>query len=129
MAKKKILIIENSVYVSGMLKKCLEMNDYEALIVEDGLEGLSKVETERPDLIILDILLPKLDGYQVARKIRDNPTTKDIPIIGISGKISEADVTKVYEAGINDYLVKPFDIYELRIRIARYLPKETEERG
>ena len=118
---KKLLIIEDSIHTSVLLKRYLEKNNFEIIMARDGVMGLEKVKTEKPDLIILDIILPKLDGYQVARKLKDDPETKDIPIIGISGGVSGVDVKKVYEAGMDDYMTKPFDIYEFRRRVLNRL--------
>ncbi|MFI0434881.1 MAG: response regulator transcription factor [Parachlamydiaceae bacterium] len=129
MQKIKILLIEDEEDIASLIKLQGELADYKVHIESDGLNGLIAVERERPDVIVLDIMLPGLNGLDVCRKIRSNSDFNSIPIIIISAKSEELDVVLGLELGADDYVAKPFSLKVLFSRIKAVLRrgKETEK--
>lgn len=126
MQKTKILLIEDEEDIADLIKLQAELADYKIVIEYDGLNGLRAVEKEKPDVIILDIMLPGLSGLDVCRKIKGNPNTRDIPVIMISAKSEELDIVLGLELGADDYVSKPFSIKILFSRIRAILRRGKE---
>ena len=105
---KKILIIDDETLLVDLVKIRLEANNYEVIAAYEGVEGLEKAKNEKPDLILLDIAMPFMDGYQTLQKLKENDQTKPIPVIMLTAKSQVDDVTKVADLGAVDYVVKPF---------------------
>ena len=110
---KKILVIDDEPLVVEVLKIRLKMNNYEVITACDGAEGIERAMREKPDLIILDIVMPGLDGYQVCQKLKEDRNTKTIPIIMLTALGQSAERKKGYSSGAYDYIFKPFDDEEL----------------
>ena len=110
---KKILFIEDEVDQIEMVRMRLEMSGFEFISAIDGQEGLKKVKEEKPDLILLDIIIPKMDGYQVCAYLKDNPQTKDIPVIMITAAGEKNIETKCRACGADDIIFKPYESKEL----------------
>jgi len=108
MAKGKILVVDDEVYIVHILDFSLRMEGYEVLTALDGEQALEKVKSERPDLIVLDIMMPKLDGYDTCKRLKASPDTRDIPVILLSAKGRNVDQRMGFEAGADDYITKPF---------------------
>ncbi|MFH1478152.1 MAG: response regulator [Candidatus Omnitrophota bacterium] len=124
MNKKKILMIEDEKDLLMLIKMNLESSGrYEVFAAHDGEEGLSKARSIHPDIIILDLNLPKLPGEEVCRQIRKDDETKNIPIIMATGKSMEADKIIGRVIGANAYITKPFQIDELLKEIEEVLDK------
>jgi len=104
----KLLIIEDEPDIASLVKMQGELQGYEMVVERDGLLGLLGVEKEKPDLILLDIMLPGQSGLEVCRKVRSNPQLQGIPIILMSAKSEELDVVLGLEMGADDYVTKPF---------------------
>jgi diguanylate cyclase (GGDEF)-like protein len=117
----KILVIDDSRVVVHMAKTILIKRGFQVLFAQDGEAGLQTVMFEHPDLILLDLILPGLDGYQVCRLIKQETATKDIPVIMLTSKASPADKVRGLEMGATDYLTKPFDEGELVARVNTHL--------
>jgi len=103
--KPKILIIEDETKYAYILEKFFNANDFEVVLAFDGLNGLQEFRRFNPDIIVLDIMLPKMDGYEIAKRIR---ATSDVPIIMMSALSEESDILKGYNLHIDDYVTKPF---------------------
>ena len=116
---KKILIVEDVEMNRDLLVQLLE-DDYELVEAVDGRQGLEMAAGEAPDLILLDISLPEIDGWEVARKIRADERLKHIPIIAVTAHAMTGDEEKAIECGCNDYLAKPIDEDELWEKVARH---------
>lgn len=114
---KKILIIEDDDHIIELLKFNVENNGYEVSIAMDGHEGLNKAINELPDLILLDLMLPGIDGIEICNKLKNKDRTKDIPIIMLTAKGHETDKILGLEIGADDYMTKPFSVRELMTRI------------
>jgi CheY-like chemotaxis protein len=119
-AVKKVLIIEDMEINIDLLVQLLE-DDYELVVARNGEEGLMKATEERPDLILMDMALPVMDGWETTRRIKADETIKHIPIIGLSSHAMSGDAEKAKEAGCDDYLTKPLDDELLFQLLAKFL--------
>lgn len=117
----KILIIDDDMAISELIKINLELMGHQAIACLDGIKGFAVAQQELPDLIILDVMMPQVDGFTVAQRIRHNESTKDIPILMLTALDMIKDKAKGFGAGVDDYLVKPFDIEELKMRVKALL--------
>jgi DNA-binding response OmpR family regulator len=126
-AKSKILIVEDDLDVADMLNAYFRVQNYEVFTVNWGEDGVRAANTARPDLIILDIRLPDIDGYEVARRLRSDRKTNTIPIIFLTEKRDRADRLHGLELGADDYITKPFDVQELRLRVRNALRRSTQD--
>lgn len=126
MQKSKILLIEDEEDIAALIKLQAEIAGYKLHVEVDGLNGFRAVERERPELVILDIMLPGLNGLDVCRKIKSHPELKDIPVIMISAKSEELDVVLGLELGADDYVSKPFSPKILFSRIKAVLRRGKE---
>ncbi len=121
--QKRILIVDDEEDILSVLKFRLEANNYEALTASDGQEGLNKARTEKPDLIILDLMLPKLDGYKVCRMLKFDESYKAIPIIMFTARVQQKDEELGKEMGADAYVTKPFEPEVLLEKIRQLLRK------
>jgi DNA-binding response OmpR family regulator len=124
--KHTVLIVEDDLDVADMLNAYFRVQGYEVLTVNWGEDGIRACQTSHPDLIILDIRLPDIDGYEVARQLRSNRRTENIPIIFLTEKRARDDRLKGLELGADDYITKPFDIQELRLRVRNSLKRADQ---
>ncbi len=106
--KFRILVVEDEESLLKLESILLSLRGYEVAGVTDGTEALEEIARNRPDLIVLDIMLPGMDGFEVCRRIRENPETRDIPIVMLTAKKSTQDYAKGMECGANAYITKPF---------------------
>ncbi len=125
-SKPKILIIEDDLDVAEMLNAYFRVQGYEVFTVNWGEDGVRSSQTIHPDLVILDIRLPDIDGYEVARRLRADRHTADIPIIFLTEKRERADRLQGLELGADDYITKPFDVQELRLRVRNSLKRADQ---
>lgn len=117
---KKILVVEDVEFNRELVVQLLE-DDYEVITAADGEEGVRLAERERPDLILMDLSLPGLDGWEATRRIKGRETLKDIPIIALSAHAMPGDEEKARQSGSDDYLSKPLDENLLFDKLARFL--------
>ena len=123
MAKPKILYVEDhrgNIYVMG---NRLKRWGYEMVVAMDGQSALAMARTHKPDLILMDIQLPGIDGLEATRQIKADPETQDIPVIAVSSYAMYDDRDKALEAGCDGYFSKPVDFHELRVRIKSFIEK------
>ena len=118
---KKILVIEDETSTLRFLEYTLKQEGYEVLLAKDGLEGIKEALEERPDLIILDIMLPGLDGYEVCYQLRQKPETFTLPILMLSAKARQEDKDIGIKMGADDYLAKPADPSEILAKVETLL--------
>jgi DNA-binding response OmpR family regulator len=116
-----VLVADDDRDILQLVSFRLERADYEVVQANDGEEALRLVKELRPDLAVLDLMMPKLNGYEVTREIRRDEETKAIPVILLTARVQEADVARGFEAGADDYLKKPFSPQELRARVQAIL--------
>ena len=124
--KSKILIVEDDLDVAEMLNAYFRVQGYEVFTVNWGEDGVRACQTVHPDLVILDIRLPDIDGYEVARRLRGDHRTEDVPIIFLTEKRERADRLQGLELGADDYITKPFDVQELRLRVRNALKRTSQ---
>ena len=125
-AAKKILVVDDEPDVTSLLTLMLKSQGYNVLVAGDGQEALEKARRDPPDLILLDIMLPRLDGYKVARMLKFDENFSHIPIIMLTAKIQERDRQMGLEMGANEYVTKPFDTAALLLKIKEILAKQKE---
>jgi CheY-like chemotaxis protein len=117
----KILVVDDEPPIVRLMEFILAREGYEMIVAVNGQEALERVNEEKPDLILLDIMMPRIDGYEVARTLRADPECCHIPIIMLSAKAQDDDVRKGMEAGVNEYITKPFHPQHLVITVRKYL--------
>jgi PleD family two-component response regulator len=127
MSKARLLIVEDDFDISNMLKIYFTGQDYEVDIAPRGSEALQKTRQNMPHLIVLDIMLPDIDGYEVCRTLRTNTRTSHIPVIFLTQKDERSDKLQGLELGADDYITKPFDIEELKLRVQNAIARAERE--
>ncbi len=115
--KTKILIVDDDAFLSGIYATKLEIEQFDVVIARDGEEGLKAAAREKPDLVLLDVLMPKLDGFEVLEKLKADPKTKAIPVIMLTNLGQKEDVERAIQEGAADYLIK-----------AHFVPSEAVEK-
>ncbi|HKQ18931.1 MAG TPA: response regulator [Candidatus Eisenbacteria bacterium] len=128
MSKGKILVVDDEIYIVHILDFSLGMEGYEVVTALDGEQALEKLKVEKPDLIVLDIMMPKLDGYEVCKAIKSDPETRQIPVILLSAKGRNVDQKMGFDVGADDYITKPFSPRKLVERINQLLGQTVTER-
>jgi two-component system phosphate regulon response regulator PhoB len=126
---KRILVLDDEPDVTELLEYKLEQENYKVEVLNDPLEFVSKVRVFEPDLMILDIMMPELNGLQLCRIARSDPAMKDIPIIFLTAKGEAEDRVKGLETGADDYVSKPFNTKELLLRVSNILGRGQRERA
>ncbi|WDP92482.1 MAG: response regulator transcription factor [Desulfobacter sp.] len=120
--KKRILVIEDEVHIAEGIQLNLSLQGYEVAVAPDGIEGLEKWRSWHPDLIVLDVMLPMIDGFSILKTIRRED--EKIPVLILSARGDTKDKVKGLQYGVDDYLSKPFDLDEFLLRVARLLKKK-----
>lgn len=121
MPKKKILLVDDSSTVLLLHRMMLDHCGYELLTARDGQEALDKATMEKPDLIFLDVLMPRMDGFQTCRALRSRAETRHVPIILVTTRGEPHYVRQGFESGCTDYITKPFDGEELLAKVRGHL--------
>jgi DNA-binding response OmpR family regulator len=115
--KTKILVVDDEPNIVQTLQDRLEMNEYQVITAGNGREGLEKVEQERPDVILLDVIMPIMDGHEMLEMLRKQPGGRDVSVIMLTARSQTQDIARANACGIDDYIVKPFDLSELLEKI------------
>ncbi len=124
----KVLVVEDDPEIAFLLKFLFEREKWDATLLEDGHQAFEYIGSHAPPhLILLDIMLPYQDGYQIVAKVRDDQEWKEIPIVMLTAKSQEQDIVRALELGANDYVTKPFQPIELLARIKRLVLKNINE--
>jgi len=126
---EKILVVDDDLDTLKLVGLMLERQGYEITVASNGLLGLSKAATERPDLILLDIMMPDIDGYEVTRRLRADPTLAHIPVIMFTAKSMVDDKVAGFEVGVDDYLTKPTHPAELTAHVKAVLARSAQTRA
>ena len=119
--RTKILIVDDELDTLLPLKRALEMEDFNVIEAQDGIEAQEKVRDENPDLVLLDLMLPKINGFEVCQRLKHDEATSFIPIIMLTAKGETSDKVEGIEIGADDYVTKPFNLDELKARIKAVL--------
>ncbi|MFC1908931.1 response regulator transcription factor [Chloroflexota bacterium] len=126
--KKKILVIEDNPSSLRLVQYTFEHKGYEVLTAPNGLEGLRKARSEKPDLVILDVMLPGIDGFEVSHRLRAEAQTAHLPLLMLSAKAREEDKDIGIKAGADEYLAKPASPSEIVNRAEKLLAREPDSR-
>ena len=127
----RILVVDDEPTLVRLMEFILAKQGHTMLVATNGEEGLSKIRSERPDLVLLDIMMPRIDGYEVARTVRADPDLCNTPIIMLSAKAQDQDIQKGLDMGVDEYITKPFAPEQLVHRVNDYLARrepQTEQR-
>jgi PleD family two-component response regulator len=127
MGKSRLLVVEDDVDIGNMLKIYFSGMEYDVDVAVRGSEALEKTKQVLPHLIVLDIMLPDIDGYEVCRNLRTNMRTSHIPVIFLTQKDERSDKLQGLELGADDYITKPFDIEELKLRVQGAIKRSERE--
>ena len=122
-----ILVVDDDPVILQLLQVNFEMEGYKVTTANDGVEGLEKARADHPDIVLLDIMMPRMDGLQVTKELKGADDTKHIPIILLSAKAQSSDVQAGKDMGADDYLTKPFDPLELLERVNELLEDGPRE--
>ena len=125
---KKILVVDDERHIVRLVQVNLDRAGYEVLVAYDGIEALKKVSEDKPDMVILDVMMPRMDGFEVLKKLQADEDTKDIPVIMLTAKAQDADIFKGWSSGVSSYLTKPFNPRELLTFVERIF-QSVEEPG
>jgi CheY-like chemotaxis protein len=125
----RILIIEDTLEILELFGMVLEAAGYSVLEASDGLQGISLARSQRPDLIISDLQMPGMDGYEVVRRLREDPLTRACPIVALTASVMESDREQVAAAGFNGHLSKPVKVREFAREVEQFIPEELRARG
>jgi DNA-binding response OmpR family regulator len=123
MAKTKILLVDDERDLVETMEMALEAKGYDVVSAFDGEEGLKQAVSTRPDVIILDLMMPKMNGYQVCWELKNNDATRDIKVVMLTAKTQESDKFWGHETGADDYITKPFEMSYLIQRIESFSAK------
>jgi DNA-binding response OmpR family regulator len=127
MSKGNILIVEDNPQTVKLIKFILEKEDYSTISAKDGEEGLQMAREKKPDLIVLDLMLPGMDGYRVCEILKANPNTKEIPVLVLTALDTGADFEKALEKKADWYITKPFEPQHLLKRVNYLIEKRKED--
>lgn len=124
---RKIMIVDDDVEIANLVEATLTRDDYEIIKAHNGEEAVVRAEAEQPDLILMDVMMPKKDGYTACRNIRSNPATQHIKIVMLTSMGGDEQVKKGFEAGADGYMVKPFSPVALISKVSEMLGSEENE--
>lgn len=125
--RPKILIVDDEIDTLLPLKRSLEVEDYMVVGASNGHEALKKARAEIPDLILLDLMMPEMDGYEVCARLKNDTLTKNIPVIILTAKDAVRDKVKGLDIGADDYVTKPFNLNELKARVKSVLRRTRNQ--
>jgi len=123
---KKILIVEDHADMRGLLVWQVELMGFTPIAAKNGEEGVAMAVAEKPDLILMDIMMPLMNGWEAIRAVPAHPETKDTPILAATAMFRDTEIKNCLEAGCNGYIVKPFTFQELQGRLREFLPEAPE---
>lgn len=125
MSEEKVLIIDDDKIIRSIVSTALEKNGFSALSAANGPDGLEVAQNDNPDAIILDRVMPGMDGNEVLQKLKENPKTKNIPVMILTGRSSGLDISSSMQLGALDYVVKPFDEENFVIRVKNLVKRNA----
>ena len=116
---KKILVVDDEKHIVRLVEVNLQRAGYEVVVAYDGVQALDVVKREKPDMIVLDVMMPRMNGFEVLKNLKANPETQEIPVIMLTAKAQDADIFKGWQSGVDSYLTKPFNPMELLTFVKR----------
>ena len=125
---KKILAVDDEKHIVRLVQVNLEKEGFEVTTASNGREALEKVAADKPDLVVLDVMMPEMDGFEALKKLKEDPATAGIPVIMLTAKAQDADVFRGWQSGADLYLTKPFNPQELITFVKRIFQSRGEEK-
>jgi len=129
MAPATVLVVDDDPVILKLLEVNFEMEGFEVVRAADGFEGLERARAVRPDIVVLDVMMPRMTGYEVAKALREDEDTAHIPIIFVTARAQSTDVERGMELGVDDYVTKPFDPLDLIARVNALLARSQGHDG
>lgn len=126
---KKILVVDDEKHIVRLVQINLQKAGYEVTTAGNGREALESVDKEQPDLIVMDVMMPEMDGFAALQKLKEDPKTAEIPVIMLTAKAQDEDVFKGWKSGADLYLTKPFNPAELLTFVKRIFESQSAEKG
>jgi len=126
---KKILVVDDERQIVKLVEINLRKVGFEVICAYDGVEALEKVQSDRPDMIVLDVMMPRMNGFDVLKKLQSNPDTEQIPVIMLTAKAQDADIFAGWQSGVSSYLTKPFNPRELLTFVQRIFESMDQGAG
>ena len=126
---KKILAVDDERHILRLVQINLEKAGYDVVTGSNGREALEMVASESPDLVVMDVMMPEMDGFEALKQLKENPETAEIPVIMLTAKAQDADVFHGWQSGADLYLTKPFNPMELLTFVKRIFDSKTEAEG
>ncbi|HLK59395.1 MAG TPA: response regulator [Chthonomonadaceae bacterium] len=127
MMAKKILAVDDERSIVRLIQVNLERHGFQVVTAFDGKQGLEKVASEKPDMVVLDVMMPYMDGFEVLHELRKDPATRELPVIMLTAKANDHDIFQGYKSGADCYLTKPFNPLELINFVKRIFQAQEEE--
>jgi two-component system alkaline phosphatase synthesis response regulator PhoP len=116
---KKVLVVDDEPHIVRLVEVNLQRAGYDVVKAMDGVEALEQVKKEIPDMIVLDVMMPRMDGFTVLKHLKADPETQEIPVIMLTAKAQDADIFQGWQSGVDSYLTKPFNPMELLTFVKR----------
>lgn len=126
-SRARVLVVDDETDIVSTVKYRLEFCEFEVITAANGKEGLEKAANEKPDIILLDISMPVMNGHEMLERLKNSPDVKDIPVIVVSAFSDAKDVAQAAKLGIADYVTKPFDFPDLMEKISKALSDKTQQ--
>jgi chemosensory pili system protein ChpA (sensor histidine kinase/response regulator) len=120
-----VMVVDDSLTVRRVTQRLLERNGFEVMLAKDGVDALRQLQDQVPDIMLVDIEMPRMDGYDLTRNVRSSAATRAVPIIMITSRTAEKHRSMAYEIGVNEYLGKPYQEDELLGLIRRYMAEKA----
>jgi DNA-binding response OmpR family regulator len=117
----RILVVDDDAQLAQLMRISLETRDYEVIIARNGIEGLERARSDKPDLVVMDVMMPEMDGFEALQKMKSDESIRHIPVIMLTARGRSADAVKGIEAGAHFYLAKPFSTFELIAHVKQIL--------
>lgn len=121
MSKAKVLIVDDEPYNVDLLEQALDETDYQVITAMNGKEALAKIQSEQPDLVLLDLMMPEMDGFTVLAKVKEDPMLRDIPVIIVSADHDSKSIVRGIKQGADDYLTKPVNTAQFVKKVKDFL--------
>ncbi len=121
MSRPRILLVEDNPSISKLVEYKLAREDFDFQVVDNGVDGLSRARSWKPDLLILDVMMPGMSGFDVLQSLRDDPDTAGMAVMMLTSKNREEDLKRGFDLGVKEYMGKPFKVGELLMRVNRIL--------
>ncbi len=123
LVKKKVLVVDDEPDIVRLVEISLKLCNYDVFTAGNGKDALRMIKENPPDLVLLDVMMPEMSGYEVCQAIRSDAATKALPVVMLTAKGQKGDAEKGLEVGADDYIIKPFDPYDLGEQVSRFLQK------